>query len=386
MPGLTLDTGSQPASSSSSAVPSRGGGGGTTARQRHTSASSPSRPPVSPITPTFAPAQAPPAGAATAAAATTSTANIPPFSLDRPTFTHTTQTDQIGVPPPRAEPIDFESNPDVLALKSAISILQLQRNRAAADIQALSRARDAALARPEEFAADLLAGRVRMEGDPLLAPSAATGYSGSGGGGEEAEGDSDSSSESDSEPDPSSSTGDGQGKPQPQETTPDSEPTQQQPPNGKSKRKSKPSTNQQQPTEPPPPWRTLPKPQTIVRCPPINWAQYGVVGESFDKLHAEQLAAPTPGVPAVLGPGGTFEFRAGVPGGVVPPSSGSTSLTGAGAGAGGNPLAASIPAGGVVGQGGAGAGQRGGEVAAAYSPFRDKVGGEGGRRGRGGKR
>lgn len=59
------------------------------------------------------------------------------------------------------------------------------------------------------------------------------------------------------------------------------------------------------------PWSKLPKPQTVVRCPPINWAQYGVVGESLDKLHAEQIAAPTLGAPVVLGPGGTYEFKAG---------------------------------------------------------------------------
>lgn len=58
-----------------------------------------------------------------------------------------------------------------------------------------------------------------------------------------------------------------------------------------------------------PAWRKLPKPQTVVRCPPVNWSQYAVVGESLDKLHAEQVAAPTPGAPLVLGPGGTYEFN-----------------------------------------------------------------------------
>lgn len=64
--------------------------------------------------------------------------------------------------------------------------------------------------------------------------------------------------------------------------------------------------------EPPPAWRTLPKPQNVVRCPPINWAQYGVVGESLDKLHAEQQRAPAQGVPASLTPGGgglAYEFK-----------------------------------------------------------------------------
>jgi hypothetical protein len=61
-----------------------------------------------------------------------------------------------------------------------------------------------------------------------------------------------------------------------------------------------------------PAWRTLPKPQNVVRCPPINWAQYGVVGESLDKLHAEQQQAPNQGAPATLTPGAgglTYEFK-----------------------------------------------------------------------------
>jgi hypothetical protein len=62
-------------------------------------------------------------------------------------------------------------------------------------------------------------------------------------------------------------------------------------------------------------WHTLPKPQNVVRCPPINWAQYAVVGESLDKLHAEQQRAPAQGSPAVVSPGGTYEFKGGGQGG-----------------------------------------------------------------------
>ncbi|KAG7292223.1 hypothetical protein NEMBOFW57_002258 [Staphylotrichum longicolle] len=233
MPGLTIATDAHPASAPTAprpiANPRR-----ASASSRTSPPSSPSRPPVSPITPMLGPTQLPGAGAtgpgtsSTTATTTTTTQSIPDFALGRPTFTHMTQTDQVGVAPPPAQPIDFDSNPDVLALKSAISILQLQRARATADIQSLSRARDAALGNPASFVADLQAGKVR----------------------------------------------------------------------------------------------NLPKPQTVVRCPPINWAQYGVVGDSLDKLHAEQLAAH-PGAPAVLGPGGTYEFKAG-----------DRSTGGAGAGAG----------------------------------------------------
>lgn len=283
---------------------------------------------------------------------------IPDFALARPTFTHTSQTDQVAMAPPPTQPIDFDSNPDVLALKSAISILQLQRARATADIQSLSRARDAALAHPEAFAADLGAGRVRMAGDPLF------------GGTRTSTAAEDSSSSESESSDPESNEDDDD--PNRQEETPESETKTEgdtpmtdgalRPPTTKPKAKPKRKKGKQKPTATtaggaPPPWQTLPKPQSIVRCPPINWAQYGVVGESLDKLHAEQVAAPTPGAPTVLGPGGTYEFRAGADQG----GGSASSVTAAGGGE--QPRR-------LVG------------VAAPYDPLRDKVE----KRGKGSKR
>ncbi|KAK4158136.1 hypothetical protein C8A00DRAFT_11047 [Chaetomidium leptoderma] len=313
MPGLTIVTNAGPASTTARS--------NTNLRRASTSsqASSPSRPPISPITPTLGSAQLPtasPAGPVTTAAApatmaTTTHASIPDFALGRPVFTHTTQTEQVGIAPPPAQPIDFDSNPDVLALKSAISILQLQRARATADIQSLSRARDAALANPEAFAADLESGRVRVEGDPL--------FSGAGRAGGLPGDDSDSDSESESDPDEQQEPEDGNVR---QEVTPGSEdktdsdnadmadaPNPRKPkPKGKHNPNTTTTTTD---TTQPPPWHKLPKPQSVVRCPPINWAQYGVIGESLDKLHAEQVAAPTPGAPIMLSTGGTYAFRAG---------------------------------------------------------------------------
>lgn len=40
----------------------------------------------------------------------------------------------------------------------------------------------------------------------------------------------------------------------------------------------------------------IPSAQNVVRMPPINWAQYHIVGESLDKLHEEQRIRPSPGV------------------------------------------------------------------------------------------
>ncbi|OIW35369.1 hypothetical protein CONLIGDRAFT_560723, partial [Coniochaeta ligniaria NRRL 30616] len=267
--------------------------------------SSPSGPPVSPITPTFEPAQLAPNS--------THQQPLPPFSQTRQTFTHS-QPDQTGMPPPPAppQPISFDDNPDVLALKSAISILQLQKARATRDVQSLSRAKEAALADTEAFITDLVSGRVGTEADrlfPDLAPQRRAAEPAD----EEEEDDDDSSDEEDedeemAEPD--------QEQVAPTDTASASASASISPQNEANQAatsQSQKGKRKKQPTAPPPAWRTLPKPQNVVRCPPINWSQYGVVGESLDKLHAEQQRAPTQGAPATLkpGPGGlTYEFKA----------------------------------------------------------------------------
>lgn len=153
----------------------------------------------------------------------------------RPTFTHS-QSSQIGVPPPASTPIEFESNPDVIALRSAITVLQMQKSRATADIQTLSQIKNEAIDHPDEFIRDLAQGRI------------------------------------------------GQG--------------------------ARPDAGDDEATRP---WaaQPIPKAQDVVRCPPINWSQYEVVGESLDKLHAEQVTKPTQGTPAAVGAGGVYQFKGG---------------------------------------------------------------------------
>lgn len=41
----------------------------------------------------------------------------------------------------------------------------------------------------------------------------------------------------------------------------------------------------------------IPKPQNVVRMPPINWAKYQIVGEPLDKMHEEQRNRPFAGLP-----------------------------------------------------------------------------------------
>lgn len=53
-------------------------------------------------------------------------------------------------------------------------------------------------------------------------------------------------------------------------------------------------------------WEPLPTSQNVVRMPPINWEQYGVVGDSLEKLHKDQVARPVEGMPQRMGPDGQF--------------------------------------------------------------------------------
>lgn len=198
-------------------------------QNQSTRSDSPDRPPISPITPPLAATHLP-------GDSSTSSTVVPP----RPTYTHTQHPSQASSSiPPQPELIDFSSNPDVIALKSAISVLQVQKQRATADIQALSRTKDDAVHNPDEFVKDLLAGKVNTKSS-------------------QARGSHDEDDER------------------------------------RTEKKS---------------WTTLPIPQDIVRCPPINWSQYAVVGESLDKLHTEQISRPVQGSPAILSPSGTYEFR-----------------------------------------------------------------------------
>ncbi|KAI1404706.1 hypothetical protein F4819DRAFT_96909 [Hypoxylon fuscum] len=323
MPGLTLNTNGVPAPTpattpayppSTTAIPppiipapnpsasaSAGANNPQTTPARRSS--SPRRPTYSPITPPLNPVALPP----------------------RPAYTHSSQKDQTAIQAPPPEPIDFDSNPDVLALKSAISILQLQRRKAQADMTALDRAKTAALAEPDEFLRDLTEGRVGVEGDRLFVGGVRNG------GDDEREDDSDSSDSDSSDSDAgmgdaengaAASLVNGQAPVKTETTGQDVQmadasrtaplanhapPNPNPDPNPRGAKRGAVATDgaRQQPR----PWAKLPKPQSVVRCPPINWSQYAVVGESLDKLHNEQLSQPTQGTPAAVTSDGRYEFK-----------------------------------------------------------------------------
>ncbi|KAG6088415.1 hypothetical protein E4U15_006090 [Claviceps sp. LM218 group G6] len=254
---LTISTGKAP-----SFTPSRRG------------STSPVPPPMSPITPPLAPT--PPDDVADAADSYLSWQPRQPLK-------HSSQSwQQMGIPPPPPEPIDFDSNPDVIALKSAISVLQVQKARAVRDIQTLNKVRKEALADPGAFITDLADGNVKAREDFVF------------GGSDDSDQDSEEN-EDDEEEEEDDEIEEEQEEQEDEEDDDEESPAQQQQ-----------QQQQQQHNRKSRPWSALPKPQEVVRCPQINWAQYAVVGGSLDKLHAEQLSHPSPGKPAVFGPGGLY--------------------------------------------------------------------------------
>ncbi|KAK8194045.1 hypothetical protein BKA81DRAFT_305863 [Phyllosticta paracitricarpa] len=182
---------------------------------------SPPRPPVSPITPVATIAQLAPTDQADRV--------IPPPAVD-------------FMPQPPSKPIDETENTDAIALRSAIALLQIQRDKSKKDIQTLQKIKHAAVAEPEAFVEELKSGRLKpkRESNDVLGPTL---------------GGLDSILNSDQD---------------------DSDDEARSPTSG----------------PPPPKFGPVPEMQNVFRCPPINWDKYHVVGESLDKLHLEQRQRP----------------------------------------------------------------------------------------------
>ncbi|KAF2132839.1 hypothetical protein P153DRAFT_364102 [Dothidotthia symphoricarpi CBS 119687] len=193
----------------------------TSSTASSTGARSPDRPPVSPITPTTTAAQLAP--------------------LPRADRDHDEQARPAPPPPatfikqPSSIAISESSNPDAIALRSAISLLQLQREKSKRDLQALEDLKAAAVSDPHSFVRSLQEQRSQVQTHTdILTPTL---------------------SDLDHE----------------------------------QRRKDSASMDA------PPPraaFPAIPQPQNIVRCPPVNWAKYHVVGEPLDRMHDEQRKWP----------------------------------------------------------------------------------------------
>ncbi len=149
-----------------------------------------------------------------------------------------------------------------------MSVLQIQRQQALRDLKKLEAQKAAAMKDPERFARAVQRGEVRARGVSGVGP-----YTD----GADREGD---------------------GEEDDDETNGDETAMQDPPTNGDATHAiTIDPANPQQPSS----YATfgeIPSSQNVVRMPPVNWAQYHIVGESLDRLHEEQRARPTPGQPA----------------------------------------------------------------------------------------
>lgn len=148
-------------------------------------------------------------------------------------------------------PISESENPDAIALRSAISLLQLQREKSKRDLKALEDLKAAAVSDPHAFVRSLQDQRREAAGRPVdvLTPTLADIAEAAASEGAE------------------SKYGD----------------------NGAMR---KDSAAVEAPPKETNKFPAIPQPQNIVRCPPVNWAKYHVVGEPLDKLHDEQKRYP----------------------------------------------------------------------------------------------
>ncbi|KAF2035954.1 hypothetical protein EK21DRAFT_53314 [Setomelanomma holmii] len=226
MPALLVGTNPRPASSKDAPSASE------RSRKRSESAS-PSRPPVSPISPIVSAAQLAP--------------------VDR------TESQPRPAPPPVAtfiqQPpsvaISESENPDAIALRSAISLLQLQREKSKRDLKALAELKSAAVSDPTGFARSIQENRAKaaQSYNDVLTPTLA-------------------------------------GLP---ESIPDNKAGVKVEEGVANARKDSADMREQDTAIKFP---AIPQPQNVVRCPPVNWAKYHIVGEPLDKLHEEQKRWP----------------------------------------------------------------------------------------------
>ncbi|CAO1606394.1 hypothetical protein XANCAGTX0491_009892 [Xanthoria calcicola] len=143
------------------------------------------------------------------------------------------------------QPFSESDNPDAIALRSAISVLQIQRQQALRDLAALEKQKKLAAADPKAFAMDLMTGEVKEVATGPL--SSQTGF-----------------------PLPSNDVQ----KENDEQVESDTQAHQ------KTKH---------------PAFGDIPGSQDVVRCPPIEWAKYHVLGQPLDTLHEEQRKRPLDG-------------------------------------------------------------------------------------------
>ena len=208
---------------------------------------SPQPPPASPLTPPAQPAKL----------ATTT----PPVPIQQP------QPPQLIEQPPSL-PFSSHDSSDAIALRAAISSLQFQRLQAQRDLRTLEDIKRQAVERPEEYRQHVIA---TAQAKPQPPPWAV-----------------DDSPDQDMDDDDNVLPGASDLNERDPTDAQTGSPSKPYPISYGSMLHSRPPKNVSRS----PGFPAVPLPQDVVRCPPIEWAKYNIVGESLDKLHSEQQARP----------------------------------------------------------------------------------------------
>lgn len=164
------------------------------------------------------------------------------------------------IPAPPPQPFSGEDATDAIALRAAISSLQFQKSKAQDDIRTLEKLRKKALEEPENFKAELAAGRLKEDKPKVGDLQAVLDEEDSG------EGDDDeivfgSENETEKSAKKADSMDLDAAKP--------------------SDKKSPNST-----------FDRIPGPQNIIRTPYVNWEKYHITGAPLDQLHEQQRKWP----------------------------------------------------------------------------------------------
>lgn len=311
MPGLTVKPGERSSPSSRISQPNS-----SSAAPGQRTSTSPPRPPVEPLSPVLGPASL----------ATSKQTNAPGGPAKK-TFTHSQAATQYVAPPP-PKPVSLEENPDAIALRAAMSILQIQKRRAEGDLIALQKIQNRAREDPEGFRDALLANQIPKKTDGLFNLSKEDI-------GEDSDEDNEDEEDEDRDEEDNDEAGDGHQtvddghevysrnataveEDEDMVDAPDADNS-----SGRHREDNDVEDDDMIDVDhaaPSPPkirrkksekWPPLPARQNVVRMPAINWSQYAVVGESLDKLHEDQRKNPVDGAPQILGPDGRVKAAEG---------------------------------------------------------------------------
>ncbi|KAL8949441.1 MAG: hypothetical protein Q9222_004447 [Ikaeria aurantiellina] len=150
------------------------------------------------------------------------------------------------LPRPPLEPFSESENPDAIALRAAISVLEIQRQQSLRDLVTLERQKKLAAADPEGFSKAMVSRQIQTQSN--IVGDRTAGFT------------------------------------MPAHPSIEDEVQEQNETDTKQYDESKETEYSR--------FGDIPARQNVVRCPPVNWAKYHVLGQPLDIMHEEQRKRP----------------------------------------------------------------------------------------------